>query len=362
MAAIPIIDEPLLDRVHRLASPAFAVSPPVRHAQTKRKIRAPHILEPLWNARTVSVHAVDFYCLRNVLVTATGLVFDEQGRLFRSSIGYSTAGDVNAAHWAINRIRRLGGPSGAGGPAVLCTQPAMHPDFHWLTVGLPRAMLARAELNVRDLRYAIADRPDPLRAAMHESLGLAGITKAEIIELNGTPQFFTELFVIDGLATPELYLSPLVTQCLETLIAPIPAAPRTRLYVMPSPTGPYRLAQADVLAGIAEQEGYTAIDPTALRLTQQISLFKGASHAVGLGGAQLANALFMAEESHIGALMPAGAIDNGGWLISQLKRHNYAELLDRNPPPATESSQPTPQEPREVAIGKTEFRRFLRGL
>jgi hypothetical protein len=357
MVFIPIIDEPLRDRVHRLASPAYPVSPPSRHG---RKARGPQPLQRLWHAGVIPVRAVDFYRLRNVFVGAGGIAFDDQGRLYRACLGQSTETSIAAAVLALNTARQSGIRTGFSGPAVLCAQPTLYPYRHWLTVGLPSAALARSELRLPGMRYVVADAAEPLRAAMRESLGLLGIADTDIIEIGQAARFFEELIVIDGLAQPDLYLSPLVADCLDGLAAGIPPGQAEFLYVSPAQAEPHRLAHEQALIRIAEREGYEVVMPDQMRLIQRIGLFKGARRIVGLAGGAMANALFMPPEGHVGTLMPAGVLDNSLWLISQIRHHRYAELPDSNRPSAADTAKSARNQAADVLISETQFRRFLR--
>jgi len=323
--SVEIIDEPLQDRIHRVISPSFLVSPPVvRGAELMPEVVAGS-MDASWSARFFPVRAVDFYRLRDVFVCGEGLVFDAAGRLFRASVAQHSPEAIETAAQAVAVARAMGGVAAHGGPAVLCKKIGSFNFGHWLLEMWPRAVLARTELDVPGLRYVVHAHGGALRQVMIDSLALAGIGRDAILETPWEPHFFEELIVIDGLTEHGSYMSPVAVNCLQPLIAQIPPGRSERLYITRRDTGWRRLQGEDAIIRVAEQEGYDVLEPASLALAQQIGAFKGARRVVGVTGAAMTSTAFMATGGQVDLFVPATMPDNFFWFISQIRGHRYAE-------------------------------------
>ncbi len=359
--AVEIIDEPLLARCHRLASPYFPVAyPDVQAAALMPEVIAGS-MNAYWSARFFPVRAVDFYRLRDVYVCAEGLVFDAQGRLFRASIAQHAPDGIATAARQVAAARAGEDVPRHAGPAVLCKKTGSFNYGHWLLEMWPRAVLARRELDIPDLRYVVHAQEGGLRQVMRECMALAGIGEAAVIETPWEPQFFEELFVIDGIATHGEYMSPLAVTCLDPLIAGVPAGAAERLYVTRQNVGWRKFADEAAMIRIAEQEGYSVIDPGEMGLLQQIGVFKGARRIAGVTGAAMTNSVFMASGGDVRLFVPATMPDNFFWFISQIRRHRYAECRCAEIPANPAGVAHGQSWNADIRLTRDAFRRFLNG-
>lgn len=356
---IEIIDEPLLERVHRVVSASF----PVAHPDVIGEDLIPPVvlgtMRASWTARFFPVRAVDFYRLRDVYVCGEGLVFDSAGRLFRSTIAQHTPTHIETAARAVAGARMAGSVPGHAGPAVLCKKIGSFNFGHWILEMLPRAVLARVELAMPDLRFVVHAHRGALRRVMLDSLALAGIGEEAVLETPWEPQFFEELIIIDGLAEHGSYLSPVAVDCLQPLIMQIPLGRAERLYVTRRDVGWRRFRDEDAMIAIARKAGYEVIDPATLALAQQISLFKGARRVVGVTGAAMTSTAFMATGGQVDLFVPASMPDNFFWFISQIRHHRYTEYrcleLDKLP----EQQDHGASWNADLALSQEAFRQFI---
>ncbi len=83
---VSLIDEPLAGRMLRLASPSYPVTYPdieQRESIPRDVLRA---MEQSFTRGRMPVRPITFYHLKDVYVSAEGLVFDRDLRLFRSTL------------------------------------------------------------------------------------------------------------------------------------------------------------------------------------------------------------------------------------------------------------------------------------
>jgi hypothetical protein len=358
---IEIIDEPLADRFHRVISPSFQVSPAVVRGTELMPEVVAGSMDASWSARFFPVRAVDFYRLRDVFVCGEGLVFDAAGRLFPSSVAQHSPAHIATAAQAVAVARAAGDVAGHAGPVLLCKKIGSFNFGHWLLEMWPRAVLARTELDMPGLRYAVHTHGGALRQVMIDGLALAGIGGDDILETPWEPQFFEDLIVIDGLTEHGSYMSPVAVNCLQPLIAQIPPARSERLYITRRDIGWRRLQNEDAMIRIAEQEGYDVLEPARLALAQQISAFKGARRVVGVTGAAMTSIAFMAAGGQVDLFVPATMPDNFFWFISQIRGHRYTEY--RCPEVRAEEARQAHGQSwnADLRISRAEFRKFIAG-
>ena len=359
--AVEVIDEPLLARVHRLASPSFPVAHPEVHGEELMPDVVAGSMRARWTARQFPVRAVDFYRLRDVYVCDEGLVFDAQGRLFRSTIAQHSTEEIEIAARAVRAAREAGAVPAHAGPAVLCKKIGSFNFGHWLLEMWPRAVLARMHLALPDLRYVVHAHERALRQVMLGCLALAGIREAAVIETPRAPQFFEDLILIDGVAMHGDYMSPLAVTCLEPLIAGVPAGHAERLYVTRRDVGWRKFLNEDAMIRIAEKEGYMVIDPGQMGLMQQIGMFRGARRVVGVTGAAMTNTVFMPPGGRVGLFVPASMPDNFFWFISQIRRHHYAEYRCREVGADGVAPAHGKSWNADIQLSRETFRRFVAG-
>lgn len=361
MPPIAFIDEPLLARVHRLASPAYRVTPPAIHAPARSRPTTPDALQAVWNRGMMGVRAVDVYRLRDVYVCGEGLVFDAQGQVYRTTIGQHSAAQIAMAAQMVNRARRARAQVGFAGAVVLCKKASGRGFSDWLLDMLPRAVLARTQLQpalqLAGLRYIISGQAGFLRAAMFDALALAGIHPADIIEADAAPRFFEDLILIDGISDPGQYLSPLAISCLEQWIERIPTGQAAQLYLTRRNAASRRLVNEAALIRIAEREGYVVVDPTQTPLVQRIGMFKGARRIAGVVGAGMIHAMFMPRGGQVRLFMPGGMADPLHWFVSQIRGHDYAEQRCAELP--ADRGEDASRGEADITISPTAFRRFI---
>ncbi|MBP2294400.1 glycosyltransferase family 61 protein [Azospirillum rugosum] len=309
-----------------LTSPAFDAAYP--RVVNKELIPQPILqsMEWAWNTPRFPERPVRVLRLADVWVAKEGLVFDREGNLYRETITQHSEAEVDQAHAAVLEVIGRGEEADAGGPVLLCKKRGIGNYGHWMMEMLPKAQLVHRHLPDLDARFLVAHAPGHLNDSMAQSLSMLGIDLARTIVADDTPRRFADLLVVDGLSEHGGYMSPLVLDSVDALVACVPAAGAERLFVTRRTAGFRRVVGEDALIAQAQAHGYTLVDPGTLTLPQQVSLFKGATRIVGVMGAAMTNIAFAAPGARVVTLTPAGMPDTFFWFIATLRGLDYTEV------------------------------------
>ena len=312
-----------------LTSPGFDAAYP--RVFNKELIPEPILksMEWAWNTPHFPERPVRVLRLADVWVAKEGLVFDCAGNLYRETITQHSEREIDQAHAAVLAAIEQGGPAAepdTDGPVLLCKKRGIGNYGHWMMEMLPKAQLVHRLLPDLDVRFLVAHAPGHLNDSMAQSLSMLGIDLARTVVADDTPWRFADLLLVDGLSEHGAYMSPLVLDSADALAGCVPAAGTERLFVTRRATGFRRVVGEDDLIAHAQACGYTLVEPDALTLPRQVSLFKGATRIVGVMGAAMTNIAFAPPGARVVALTPAGMPDTFFWFIATLRGLDYAEI------------------------------------
>lgn len=356
---IELIEESVGRRVLRLASPSYPVTYPDIVGREQIPRDALSAMEPAWTVERQKMRAVSFYHLRDVYVSAEGLVFDNRFRLYRSTLAQHLPEQVNESLYALRERAAAGIIPSHAGPVLLCKKIGSYNYGHWMLEMLPRVMLARENLGQPDLRYLVHELDGPMRRVTDESLALAGVTPERILRSGNEPHHFSDLFMVDGLSEHGAYMSPLCLEALERFAARVRTGPSERIFVTRAGASWRRFRNEDQLNEIAQRAGYSLVDPGAMSLPQQIMVFKGARHVAGVTGAGISNIAFCRPGASVRLFVPRSMPDTFFWFISQVRQHAYAEMRcpEVGLPPMDAVLHPSWN--GDISVTPAAFRRFI---
>lgn len=323
-----------MDGTYHLPSPAFTTRPPVvRNAG----LISAATLAPMrlaWDVRHYHARNVTMHDMRDVFVVGEGLVFDRDLAIMPASITQHTPTEIEAAQHRLQAALAAKAVARQHGQTILCLKRGTTNYGHWLVEMLPVAFLCLGALQARKM-FVLAPAPGgPLGAVPADSLDLLGVPSDQVRGSGGSPQWFERLLVPEGLTWHGHYISPLVLEALDRMGHGIPPGRASRVWV--SRAGDHRALhrEAGLCAALAGL-GWAIVQPSRMRLRDQVALFKGARHVAGVAGAGLANLVFAPPPARVTGFVPAAMQDTFFWLLSELRGHDYTDVRCPAVGPAT---------------------------
>jgi capsular polysaccharide biosynthesis protein len=326
-----LIDPPSGAAILSIDQPGFPASYPqvmnIEHIPTE--ILAG--MELSWRQSHFGARPLNLYRLRDVFVVHEGLVFDAAGRVYRSTITQHSPEKIASGLALIRDHTAEGSIVSDPGPALLCAKRGGVNYGHFMLEMLPKAHLGSKYLRAHaiepeGLRFIVCQPDTMLWQVMINAFALLEIDPGRLIPISGAPVHFRELIVLDGLSEHGSYMSPLVFECLDQLAGPIPAGPARKLFVSRPERSPRRFSNEREIMDMLRAEGFQAITPGALPLTQQIAAFKGARTIFGAMGAGMTNIAFAESGAAVTVFAPMGMPDTFFWFIATHRHHAYREV------------------------------------
>lgn len=325
--AVKLVQPANEDLILSLESPGFSMRYPTLFNKELMQPQMLAMLEATWKREHFPARQIQFHRVRNVAVVEEGLVFDERGALYRTSITQHAEAGIRKGLAAAQTAYRSGAVSVHKGVHLLCKKRGAGNYGHWLMEMLPRAYLGSRHVGA--LRYVVPKAEPQLELVISTSLDLLGITPDAILCVGHEPHLFEELILVDGLTEHGVYMAPLVVDCARALSALVSSRRTERLYVTRSATGFRDFVNEPEIRELLESHGYLTVDTGTLPLVEQIGLFKAARRVVGIMGAAMTNIAFCPANACILNIAPAGMPDTFFWFIAGLKGLHYFEARCR---------------------------------
>ncbi|WP_419760599.1 glycosyltransferase family 61 protein [Acidisoma sp.] len=307
----------------RLLSPAFATRKPDIRNAASIPAGSWESMAVSFNRRVFGGRNVTFRVIDDAIVAGEGIVFDHDLNLVS---GTSRLMDDDA----VQRFREMAQATPLrriAGLSVLCKTANPNNYGHFLMEMFPKAWLTSQLLSDRPATY-IVHQTNILKVTQDALTGI-GINPFAISVTDHVPVRCAQLIVIDGLTSHGIYQSPICAQALTELAASVPPAPYPKVFVSRHSRDRPLLNQEAAETALRDR-GFAIVDPAVMTLTEQISLFKGASTVVGPLGAALTNIAFCPRGSKIVALTSQSFPDTFFWFLSQHRDHDYSEVRCQN--------------------------------
>jgi capsular polysaccharide biosynthesis protein len=306
----------------RLLSPAFQAKPPDILNAALIPAGPWQAMAVSFNCRVFASRTVTVRVIEDAIVAGEGLVFDRDLNLVAGT-NRLTPDDQVEQYRALAKQGRAAGMRRIAGKSVVCKSRAPGNFGHFLIDMFPKAWLAARLLNRRHFNYLVHDT-DLLTVAREAFTGI-GVNPFAVVATDSTPVLCESLLVIDGLSAHGVYQSPLCVQALTDLAASVPAAGYEKIFVSRR-VRQRPLLNQEAAEAVMRARGFAVVDTGQMTLTEQISLFKGASTVVGPLGAALTNIAFCPKGSRIVALTSQSFPDTFFWFLSQHRSHDYIEI------------------------------------
>lgn len=344
-----------LGPIHHIDSPGYHVAYPRLVGRDCMPEEVFALSDQRWRQGWFPQAPVRFYRLHNVIVAAEGLVFDEMGNLYAETRKAHGDDEIRQAREAI----AAAGVTAPGLPrfshAVLCKQSGSENYGHWLTEMLPKAYFARSELGLRNYLHVVPKIDGQLAEVVRESLEMIGIEVEEHLPLDGSPHFFHELIVIEGLTNHSVYMSPLVSKCLQHLSDSVEGKGVKRVYLRRWPAKARDFEDEERITEHLTSKGFVPMATSSLSFRDQIAMIKDAGIVLGTMGAAMSNVVFCGPGTETCVFGPASAREFFYWFLSNLKHQVYYEIRCPESGPAL---GPLPWD-RRFTFATQEMERFL---
>jgi len=309
-------------------SPAFTARYPEIINPNRLHPDARALMEPRWIKGKFDEQPVKIFHLKDVFVTAENLILDRQFQFIENACDLYSDTELATALANIQRQfdagRLIQHRSG-----ILAKRRAASNYGHFLMEMLPMAIIGEPYFHDRDHWHVVHRVDPPLQDVMFRAFRLLGFPLSRLLVTDADEVVhFEELIVVRGLTEHGYYMSPLCVQVVETLGAMIPAGVKRKLFIRRRPgwNRGRSLLNEDELSARLAAKGFAVAEPGSMTLEQQISLFRGASHVIGVSGAAMTNIVFCNPDTKITLLVPDRFPDIFFWLIAAHKRLHYVEL------------------------------------
>lgn len=224
---------------------------------------------------------------RGVLITKDNFIVDESMNCVRNLNEYKKLRKIDKGLWVGNignpthRIKR------EQGKQHILLQSAWDANYgHFLWDTLSRIeLIKKVDLSGLSPLWVINKPKGGMRAVVYDALQLAGISKADVIELEEGLVVFDSVVLPGALTKHPTVKSVEAVEFMNDLAKNIPANSNERIYLSRNSYGRRGLDNESIIWPIFERYGFKKIIPESLSFVDQISLFKGAKYVAGNLGA-----------------------------------------------------------------------------
>lgn len=307
--------------------------PPIylSHPKIYQKFLVPEDLlqqfEQRWSVGRIVIPRIKFFLLKNVYVTAEGLVFTADGSFVKETKTNHSDQDVAVSFEELTMTIACGEKIPGHQQGILCKKRGAENYGHWLVEMLPKAFLAARELNLSDDWPAIVfDTNGRLNVIMRESLEVIGFGANKIIFTDKKPAFFEQIIIVDGLTSHANFMSPVVFECMEFIASKAAPGTAEKLYVTRRTAKSRQFENDNEIYNFFAEQGYKEIDCGELPFLEQVGMFKTAKKMAGPMGAAFSNAVFSTPNTQFILFMPATAHEYFFWHIAEGKKLEYHEI------------------------------------
>lgn len=307
--------------VLRRPSPGYTTTPPAIQNDHLIPAEIHAMMAPTWATPAFGPRDIIFTRLNDVFVIGEGLVFTSDQVLIAASRTQYTDPEIAGFAALLRQAMTAGTVIQDHGTTLLAQKRGMFNHGHWLIELLPIAYLALAQLRRGDWTVLAPAGP----ASILESLAMIGVPNSAIRQSDGHPRHCPELILVQGLTDHGVYISPLVMECMDSLMRGIEPGKPASLWV--SRAGLDRSLQDEhqVEAALAAK-GWTILHPGRMSLYDQVAAFKGATHVAGVLGAGLTGIVFASPGTPLTGFAPAAMPDTFFWTLCTLRGQSYRDI------------------------------------
>jgi hypothetical protein len=279
-----------------------------------------------WKKRHWPVVPITVFEIEDALALSEGLVFRPGGTLVSATAEFFAPAALARARAEFDA--NLAQAKVVDAPALLAMRPGGNCYGHAITEVLGSAWAAASILGDRPFSLLTEASTQSMLDVYTEAARCAGLLERPLInQREHEPVRVKKLYVVEGFALTDRYLSPLLADFARTIVDSCGGreAATRKLYV-PRRGSQGRVVrnETEVLRAL-ESRGFELVEPQTLSWVEQVRLFAQASHVVGPMGSGLANVLFSPPGARLLTLAPACMGDSFFWRVSGIVGVDYEE-------------------------------------
>lgn len=313
---------------HRLAvltAPEFNVAAPeiigIEHIPPK----ALTAMGRGWHAQNFPARTITIDRVFDVFVTSEGLVFTKDLELIQQTRTQHPEAAVQAGR---DRIAGNPNPAIVEQDTLLMRKKGEANYGHWMIEMLPRLNLVSRFTSVESL--AVPQTGGPLDEVIKDSI--------DIIQPDHPPRharigtsvtFYRSLILVTGLSVHGQWMSSLVLDDVDKLLASAESRDLKRIYVARPGMG-RNVSNFASLLPILDELDFAIVDPGSMSLQEQIATFRNAEVVTGVMGAAMTNIMFSPRGAKVLNIAPGSFPDIFFFLIAAHRGQTYAEIRGPN--------------------------------
>jgi capsular polysaccharide biosynthesis protein len=286
-------------------------------------------MEVSWNRGLFPERDIEIFQIKGAYFWNECLILDDDLRVIENASDAYTEDEISRAIIDIKNGLAAQRLPHFVGPGIVTGRRAIGNYGHFLMEMLPMAVTGREFCEGKEPLYLVHRVGPALVDVILRSFRLLGV-RLDHIRMSGAgePMHFEELVIVRGLTAHGTYMSPLCVNAVASLAQNIVPQDRKKLFIKRVPgwkRGRVLLNEEEVSLRLSS-EGYLPIEPSGLTFEQQMALFRGADHVVGVSGAAMTNIVFCRPGTRITNLVPGNFPDTFFWFIAAHKELSYEEL------------------------------------
>lgn len=212
-------------------------------------------------------------------------------------------------------------------PVLIIEQPGINNYGHWIIEMFPKIIPLVDHIVSNKLRIALsAPSSLSIKNIILQTIECLGVNKDAVLWLPNKPVRFHKTLYMSPISKHQHnpgHISPWCISEIERNTSSIVGGKKRKLFVSRQGANSRILLNEDAVFAALEPFGYEKILTSKIPFIDQIKLFKGATHVVGVFGAALTNVVFCQAGTKFLNICPNQFIDHFYWNIASLKNISY---------------------------------------
>lgn len=215
-------------------------------------------------------------------------------------------------------------------PIAVVEQPLIENYGHWMIDIFPKIFAIRAQIQSGKIRVGLSSVPSFVK----QTLQLAGLDPNCIHVVSAPERVERAIYVspVSEAQTPG-GISRYAIDVARRISADVTGGTQKKIFISRRDAAVRRLWNEEEVTEIVKQYGYDTICCGDLSVPEQIAVFKGATHVIGVFGASLTNLAFCKDKIRAMIICPGDYIDHFYWGIASHKKMNLYYMngkIERN--------------------------------